>query len=163
MNKLEPINISLFVEDEETIYTTLSPVDELSWQVKAYINSKVFIYDTKQNINLTVISHKPLDEDRFRSAVSVWLKEEKAALDVKMSETNRIFIGTLAMGSIFLMLNIFLQGLNDLIKYSILPIMSSLSLGNAVRIMLIERPILKAKIKMLERLKETSVITFKTI
>ena len=77
----EQKNISIVVENEQELYTSLSPEDEFNDSVKSYIRSKITGGGMKRYVGLTVISRTPIDEDRFRSAVSNWARDEKEALD----------------------------------------------------------------------------------
>jgi hypothetical protein len=78
MDNAEQKNIRLVVDDEPKLYTPLSPEDEFNEPVKAYIRSKIAGKDDCQSISLTVMSRDLLNEEKFRSAVSNWIRDEKA-------------------------------------------------------------------------------------
>ncbi len=60
------------------------PAPEFGMFVKSYIRSKISVTGKLKRISLTVLSEKPLDEERFRSAVSNWIQDEKEELsDIK--------------------------------------------------------------------------------
>ena len=65
--------ISIIVDNEEKAYTPFSPEPDLNYHLKAYIKSKTAGIDYHNKLALTVISEAPLDEERFRTAVSNWI------------------------------------------------------------------------------------------
>ena len=69
MHQVEQANIILVVEGEKSLYTNFSPEAEFDHNVKEYIKSKIAGNEDK-SIRLTVVSQDPLDEEKFRSAVS---------------------------------------------------------------------------------------------
>ena len=77
MNHAEQQNIRLVVDDEQALYTSFSPEDEFDESVKSYIRSKAASKDQTKSISLTVISKEPMDEERFRAAVSNWIRDER--------------------------------------------------------------------------------------
>ena len=78
MDNAEQKNVRLVVDDEQKLYTPFNPDDEFSEPVKAYIRTKITGKEDHQSISLTVMSHDPVNEERFRSAVSNWIRAEKA-------------------------------------------------------------------------------------
>ncbi len=152
--------VSLVVEDEKALYTTLSPDDEFSEPVKKYIRAKILCMDHSNSINLTVISKKPIDEDRFRSAMSNWGRDELALLKIDNKDTVRTLIGLLAFGSVMVILSLALQNRFDFLSYSLMPIMGSLALGNAAGILTLDLPTYGVKKRMITEMGEHSFITF---
>ena len=160
MEQTEQTNITLIVNDEETLYSSFSPEPEFSDRVQMYIRSKAAVEELKQSINLHAISQEPLDEDRFRAAVSSFIRQERALFRKIEKDTIRMFIGLLVVGSIFLVVSLALQQRFEVLKYSLLPIMGSLALSKATGILLIDMPTIKAQRWMLNKLGKKNLITF---
>lgn len=160
MEKTNQKDITLVVDNEESLYSAFSPEAEFSEPVKAYIRSKAAGENHGGSIRLTVVSREHLDEERFRSAVSNWIRDEKVLFRRTEKETVLMLIGLLIFGSILLVLSLALEERVEVLKYSLLPIMGSLSLGNAARIMIIEMPTIRAKRWMIGEMEKDSVITF---
>lgn len=156
----ESQNIRLVVDDEQSLYTTFSPEDEFSDSVKGYIRSKITSSGFKRYAGLTVISRKPIDEDRFRLAVVNWVRDEREVFKRDRNETIRLMIGMLIFGSVLMVLSIKLQQKYEVARYSLVPIMGSLSLSRATGILIIDLPILSSKIKTLNRMEKGSMVTF---
>ena len=156
----EPKNIRIVVEDEEALYTKLSPEDEFNDSVKSYIRAKISGRGFNSYTGLTVISRKPIDEDRFRSAVSNWVRDEEDVFKSDRYEKVCLLIGLLLFGSVLVVFNITLQQKYEVARYSLVPIMGSLSLSRATGYLIIDLPIISSKIKALNRMEKGSVVTF---
>ena len=147
----EPKNIRIVVEDEEALYTKLSPEDEFNDSIKSYIRAKISGRGFNRYTGLTVISRKPIDEDRFRSAVSNWVRDEEDVFKSDRYEKVCLMIGLLLFGSALVVFGIKLQDKYEVARYSLVPIMGSLSLSRATGILVIDLPLLSSKIKLLKR------------
>lgn len=156
----EPKNIRIVVEDEEALYTKLSPEDEFNDSIKSYIRAKISGRGFNRYTGLTVISRKPIDEDRFRSAVSNWVRDEEDVFKSDRYEKVCLLIGLLLFGSALVVFGIKLQDKYEVARYSLVPIMGSLSLSRATGILVIDLPLLSSKIKLLKRVENGSMITF---
>lgn len=163
MDRIKHNNIRLVVNEEHSLYMPYAPDAEFNYPVKEYIRSKSTIEDPGQSIDLTVISRETLDEERFRTAVSNWIREEKALFRVKEKETIRTLVGLLVFGSIFIMFSIALQKRFEVLKYSLLPVLGSLALSKATGILIIDMPTIRAQRKMISDLEKKSVITFEYV
>ena len=109
---------------------------------------------------MTVISREPIDEERFRSAVSNWTRNEKALFRTHEKKTIRTLIGMLIFGSIMLVLTLSLQKQIVELKYSLMPIMGTLALNNAVAIIIKDMPDISVKKWILNEMEKHNVITF---
>lgn len=133
MHHVEQTNIILVVEDEKSLYTNFSPAAEFSHDVKDYIKSKIAGEEDNKRIRLTVVSQEPLDEEKIRSAVSAWIRDEKRVLRQSEKNTMRLFFGLLVFGSIMILLSSFLVSRFTVLQNTLIPIMGSVSLTRAVR------------------------------
>ena len=160
MDQTRDDNIKLVVNDEQTLYNAFSPEDEFSEPVKSYIKSKIASADRCRSFNMTVLSREPIDEERFRSAVSNWTRNEKALFRTHEKKTIRTLIGMLIFGSIMLVLTLSLQKQIVELKYSLMPIMGTLALNNAVTIIIKDMPDISVKKWILNEMEKHNVITF---
>lgn len=155
--------IWLVVDDEQTLYTTYSPENEFSESVKQYIRSKIATKDARHSISLTVMSRDPLDEERFRDAVSNWVRDEKAIFRKTRKDLIRMLVERLILGSTLILLSLGLQSKFEVLKYSLIPVMSSLALSKAASILILELPTNARYKKLLKDMEEGSVITFESL
>ena len=159
----EPTNIRMIVEDEEALYSTFSPDAEFKHPVKSYIRSKVDVSNYKNGIRLTVMSGKPLDEDRFRKAVSNWVRAEKAKHSSNEKKTLFMLSALLIFGSIMFVLSLFLVKNYQLLKYSLLPIIGSLALSKAAGIIVMDIPAIRAQRWVMREIEKSNLIIFECI
>ena len=160
MDNAEQKNIRLVVDDEQKLYTPFSPEDEFNEPVKAYIRSKIAGKDDYQSISLTVMSRDLLNEEKFRSAVSNWIRDEKAMFQKTGKDLMRMLVGLLIVGSILIVLSLALEKQVEVLKYSLLPVMGSLSLSRAAGIMVLKLPTNTANKRRINEMEQNSVITF---
>ena len=164
MGNAEQTNIKLIVDDEQSLYVSFSPEDEFSDSVKSYIRSKLSDgMHSRQGIDMTVISRKPIDEERFRSAVSNWIRDEKVSFNKREKETRISLIGGLVFGSLLLILSIVMEQRVEVLKYSLLPIMGSLALSKAASVLVVDVPTIRVERWFFTEIEKNSVITFEYV
>lgn len=160
MDKTEKKNVRLVVDDEQALYTSFSPDNEFTDEVKNYIRAKLVGKALHQSIQLTVMSRGPLDEERFLSAVSCWVRDEKAKLQNSRRDMMRMLTVLLTLGSVLIIVSLVLQQRYEVLKYSLVPIFGSLCLSKAAGIMLLDLPTNDAHKKLLNEMEQESVTTF---
>jgi hypothetical protein len=160
MKQREPMNIRLVVDDEQTLYSPFSPEAEFNEPVQKYLRGKLAGMDYHQSISLTVISREPINEDRFRSAVSDWINDEKAMFRKNEKDNLHLLIALLVFGSILITLSVALEKRFEILQYTLFPIMGTLALSKAAGKLLIDMPISVAKKRILDQLEKNNIITF---
>ncbi len=160
MANAEQTNIILVVGEEQKLYTPFSPEDEFDEPVKKYIQSKMLGYEENKSIRLTVVSRKPLDEERFRSAVSNWIRDETIVIKRNEKHKTRVLLGLLAFGSITFVLSLCLINVNNLVQYSLIPIMSSFSLSRAARVLILDMTSIRMQKWLIREAGKHNVISF---
>ena len=160
MNQRELKNITLVVDDEQSLYNKFSPEAEFSESAKAYIRSKIAAKGDHQGLGLTVRSRDPLDEEKFRSAVSSWIRDEKAIFRKIERGLLRTLAALLIVGSVLIVLSLALEKHVEVLKYSLIPILGSLSLSKAAGIMVLKMPINSKNKRLINEMEDSSVITF---
>ena len=90
-------DVKLIVNDEDSLYMPFSDGDEFAFSVRDYIKAKYAGAEIGDLLRLTVVSAVPIDEDRFRSAVSNWIVDEKLKFRQEEKTTNRMLIGFLVI------------------------------------------------------------------
>ena len=145
-------DIRLLVNNEQDLYTPLSPESEFRQEVKDYIRKKAACADYNNNFRLRVICSSPVDEQKFRAAVASWAREEKISFSQESKATNRLLVGMLVIASVFIILSLF--------SYTIVPVLGSVALGRAAGIFLSDLPINTAKQRLIDEWEKKSIIVF---
>lgn len=153
-------SIKLVVKDEQALYTPFSPEDEFSESVKSHIRSSLSTADRYRSFQLTVISPEPIDEVRFRSAMENWTRNENILFRKTERNTILMLIAMLIFGSIMLVLTMSLEKKIVELKYSLMPIMGTIALNNAVTILIKDMPIISAKRWIIKEMGKNNVIRF---
>lgn len=153
-------DVKLIVTNEESLYLPFSDGDEFSFSVRDYIKTKYSGAEIGDFLRLTVVSSAPIDEDRFRSAVTNWVQEEKLKFRQEEKTTNRMLIGMLVIASLFIILSLQLEKQVAALSYTIIPVLGSVALGRAAGICLTDLPINRARKQMLHDMEQNSPIIF---
>ena len=160
MDQSEQMNIVLVVDDEESLYNRFSPEAELSEAVKAYIRAKIVGKDSRRDIGLTVRSSCTLNEEKFRSAVSSWVRDEKEIFRQKEKELLRTLLALLLVGSALIILSLRLEKQFEVLQYSLIPVLGSFSLGRCAGILVMELPTARRNKNLSGEMEGKSFITF---
>ena len=163
MNNTEIRNIQIVVDNEQDLYTKFNPQPEFSDAAKTYIRSKTTGIATSRNVNIKVIAYVPIDENRFRSAISNWIQNEREVFDAEKKEILHTLFALLIFGSVLLLGSIYLEKVFDSLRYSLLPIMGSLALSRAAGILILDIPTNNAKKGILNKIEQNNVITFEYV
>lgn len=153
-------DIRLLVNNEQDLYTPLSPESEFRQEVKDYIRKKAACADYNNNFRLRVICSSPVDEQKFRAAVASWAREEKISFSQESKATNRLLVGMLVIASVFIILSLYLAKYLSVLSYTIVPVLGSVALGRAAGIFLSDLPINTAKQRLIDEWEKKSIIVF---
>ena len=160
MNQTERMHIRLVVENEESLYNHLSAEDEFSEAVKKYLRAKTACRYDHQGIALTVMSREPVNEERFLSAKSNWIREEKALFQKSEKDFLLALVVHLILGSVLIILSLSLIKKAEWLSHSLLPIFASICLGKAAEIMVTGLPSNGRAKELIREVEQNSLITF---
>lgn len=153
-------NINLLVKDEQDLYTPFSPEDEFNENVKQYIRSQAVGLDFHQQLQLTVISSSPLDEDKFRSAVANWIDQEKALFTLEEKNSTRLETAMFVVGALIIILVSLLKQYFEPLTYAIILIIGTAALGKGVTNWYEHVPGIKAKKWLINEFEKANMIVF---
>lgn len=152
--------IRILAEDEQSLYTPLSPDDEFSEPVKTYIRSKLLGYNLKHQLKLTVISSSPLDEEKFKSATANWVKDEKAVFDRKERYSTILPTVMFIIGGLVVVLMSLLRKYFDPIEYAVIVIIGTAVMGRGVTNWYEHVPAIRTRKWLTNEIEKTSTIVF---
>jgi hypothetical protein len=153
-------DIRLYVRNEEDLYVPFAPDGEFHDRVKNYLRTKLSGKDFGNSVRMIVASPGPIDEDRFHSAVQNWIRDEKAIFRQEEKRTARLMRGMLVIGSVLIVLSLFLEGYAESFSYTLIPIMGSVALGRVASTWIIDWPVIKAKRTLIDRIAQSSTVVF---
>jgi len=109
---------------------------------------------------LTVISSSPLDEERFRSAIANWIKDEKTLFIRKEKQSVQLPSAMFIIGASIIILITLLRQFIELLTYAVILIIGTAVLGRGVTNWYEHTLGIKAKKWLLSELNKTNVIVF---
>ncbi|MBR2675967.1 MAG: hypothetical protein IKE28_03525 [Solobacterium sp.] len=160
MKEKEIKDITVIVNDENSLYVPYSPESIFSEGIKSYIRSKTTEANSGNGIRLIVKSPSDMDEAKFRTAVKNWIREEGTLFTREEKITSRTLISMLVAASLFIVLSIYLSKYSNVFSSTIIPVLGSVALGRAAGIFVMDMPVNKAKKYFLKELEENSTVVF---
>ena len=147
--------IKLLAEDEKELFHSYDPDEEsFTDDIKSYLLHCLKKIDADREITLQVISAQPISEERIQKAADNWIKEEKEEIREQNRENMIHQLWMFGIGIVFLSISIILQPKVDLIWYTILSTIGSLSIWEAASVWIVENPKLRKHLKTLEKLEK---------
>ncbi|MCR5034606.1 MAG: hypothetical protein K6B42_04195 [Clostridia bacterium] len=153
--------IRLVVEDEQSLYSPFSPDCEFNENVKQYIRSKASLGDYRQPMELIVISSSPLDEERIRSAIANWVKDEKTLFIRKEKQSTQLPSAMFIIGASIIILITLLRQFIEPLTYAVILIIGTAVLGRGVTNWYEHTLGIKAKRWLISELNKTNMIVFR--
>ena len=152
--------IKIQIGEEKDLFNTLNPdEDSFTDDVKAYILRYLDKTDTDHEITIRFLSARPLNEERIKKAADAWIKEVKEELHEQNRENLFHQLWMFGIGVAFISLSIFLQPKVNLVWFTILSTIGSLSIWEAANIWMIENPKMLKKKKTVEKLEKNITIS----
>ena len=160
MSEKEIKDIRIIVENENSLYVPYSPESEFNEGLKSYIRSKVAELSSGSGIRLVVISPTAMDEEKFKTAIRNWTRDQKAVFAREDKITSRTLISLLVFASFFIILSMYLSKYDNVFSYTIIPVLGSVALGRAAGMFISEMPVSKGKKHYLKEVEKNSTIVF---
>ena len=147
--------IKIQIENENDLYNTFDPdEDHFTDDVKSYLLHHLDKADIARKITIRFLCAQKISEERIKRASDSWIKEEKEELKKKNRENMLHQLWMFGIGVAFLALSIVLQPIVNLIWFTILSTIGSLSLWEAASIWIIENPRALKHKKNIEKLEK---------
>ena len=163
MSEKEIKDIRLIVENENSLYVPYSPESEFNEGLKSYIRSKVAELSSGSGIRLIVMSPSAMDEEKFKTAIRSWTRDQKAVFAREDKITSRTLISLLVFASFFIILSIYLSKYDNVFSYTIIPVLGSVALGRAAGMFITELPVSKGKKHYMDMVEKNSTVVFERI
>ncbi len=145
MSEKEIKDIKIVVNDEDSLYVPYSPESEFNEGLKSYIRSKVAEESSGSGIRLIVMSPSPINEEKFKTAIRNWTRDQRAVFVREDKITSRTLISLLVFASFFIILSMYLSKYDNVFSYTIIPVLGSVALGRAAGMFITELPVSKGK------------------
>lgn len=153
-------DIKIIVNDEKSLYVPYSPDSEFNEGIKSYIRLKTTEAKMDHSIRLIVMSPFAMNEEKFRTAIRNWVKDEKILFEREAKISRQMMIAMLVIASLFIVLSMYLSKYDNVFSYTIIPVLGSVALGRAAGMCVTEFPVNAAKKHFLNEVEKTSTVVF---
>ncbi len=163
MSEKEVKDIKIVVNDEDSLYVPYSPESEFSDGIKSYIRSKVAEASSGSGIRLIVMSPSAINEEKFKTAITNWIRDQRAVFEREDKITTRTLVSLLVFASLFIILSMYLSKYDNVFSYTIIPVLGSVALGRAAGMFISEMPVSKGKKYYLDMVEKNSTVIFERL
>lgn len=160
MSEKEIKDITIIVNDEDALYVPYSPESIFSDGIKSYIRSKAAEANSGNGVRLIVKSPFAMEEEKFRTAVRNWARDERALLNREEKISRHILIAMLIFASVFIILSMYLEKYSNVFSSTIIPVLGSVALGRAAGMCVMDMPVNSAKKRLIKEVEENSTVLF---
>ena len=133
-------NVTLQVDNEQNLYNSLSPEPEFTIGVIAYVKSRIIGKDVLGDVRITVVSEKPIDEEKFRIAAGNWVQRERELLQQENKRLSFIQALMLGLSVLFLLVHVMLESVLGDMPYDFFATIGTFCMGQTVAILVTEIP-----------------------
>lgn len=155
--------IYINVESENDIYSTFGGPGDLSTEFVDYVIGKLKDSEKLDPVQLIFQSREPMDEQRVRDSISMWVKNEKHELKREEHASKLRQIWMLVIGVVFVALSIAVELIVSEFSFTILSTIGAFALWEAANLWIVETPQLRIRRLIVKHMNENYSVIFKTM
>jgi hypothetical protein len=155
--------IYINVENESDIYSTFGGPGDLNSEFVDYVIGKLKESEKLDPVQLIFQSREPLDEQRVRDSISMWVKNEKHELKREEHTSKLRQMWMLAIGVVFVALSIAVELIVSEFSFTILSTIGAFALWEAANLWIVETPQLRIRRLFVKHMNENYTVIFKTM
>lgn len=149
------------VESESDIYSTFGGPGDLNGEFVDYVIGKLKDSEKLEPVQLIFQSREPMDEQRVRDSISMWIKNEKHELKREEHASKLRQIWMLIIGVVFVAVSIAVELLVSEFSFTILSTIGAFALWEAANLWIVETPQLRIRRLLVKHMNENYTIIFK--
>lgn len=149
------------VESESDIYSTFGGPGDLNGEFVDYVIGKLKDSEKLEPVQLIFQSREPMDEQRVRDSISMWIKNEKHELKREEHASKLRQIWMLVIGVVFVAISIAVELLVSEFSFTILSTIGAFALWEAANLWIVETPQLRIRRLLVKHMNENYTIIFK--
>lgn len=147
--------IYINVENESDIYSTFGGPDDLNSEFVDYVIGKLKESEKLDPVQLIFQSREPLDEQRVRDSISMWVKNEKHELKREEHTSKLRQMWMLAIGVVFVALGIAVELIVSEFSFTIPSTIGAFALWEAANLWIVETPQLRIRRLFVKHMNKT--------
>ena len=149
--------IQMLVNCESDLYNPYDPsMMRINEDVYRYLKTYCSPLEASKHINdtLQIITDSPIDKDKFQSALQAAVKRDIAEFDMQIDRNNRRVIWESIIGVLFIALGIALSVYLDAVILTIISLLGTMGVGDAISIKTTVNHDIKNLKKLLDPIKD---------
>lgn len=136
---------------------------DLNSEFVDYVIGKLKESEKLDPVQLIFQSREPLDEQRVRDSISMWVKNEKHELKREEHTSKLRQMWMLAIGVVFVALSIAVELIVSEFSFTILSTIGAFALWEAANLWIVETPQLRVRRLFVKHMNENYTVIFKTM
>lgn len=136
---------------------------DLNSEFVDYVIGKLKESEKLDPVQLIFQSREPLDEQRVRDSISMWVKNEKHELKREDHTSKLRQMWMLAIGVVFVALSIAVELIVSEFSFTILSTIGAFALWEAANLWIVETPQLRIRRLFVKHMNENYTVIFKTM
>ena len=149
------------VECESDLYSTFGGPGDLNGEFVDYVISKLKDSEKLDPVQLIFQSREPLDEQRVRDSISMWVKNERHELKREEHTSKLRQMWMLIIGVVFVAISIAVELTVSEFSFTILSTIGAFALWEAANLWIVETPQLRIRRLFVKHMNENYSIIFK--
>ena len=155
--------IYINVDSESDIYSTFGGPGELNGEFVDYVIGKLKDTELLEPVQLVFQSREPMDEQRVRDSISMWIKNEKHDLQ-REERANKIRqLWLLIIGVAFVAVSIAVELLVSEFSFTVLSTIGAFALWEVANGWILDNPQLRLRRLLVKHMNNNYTVIFKTL
>jgi hypothetical protein len=155
--------IYINVESENDIYSTFGGPGELNGEFVDYVIGKLKDTELLEPVQLVFQSREPMDEQRVRDSISMWIKNENHDLQREERANKLRQLWLLIIGVAFVAVSIAVELLVSEFSFTVLSTIGAFALWEVANGWILENPQLRLRRLLVKHMNNNYTVIFKPL
>ena len=155
--------IYINVESESDIYSTFGGPGDLNGEFVDYVIGKLKESEILEPVQLVFQSQEPMNEQRVRDSLSMWIKKERHELQREERANKLRQLWLLIIGVAFVAVSIAVEVLVSEFSFTVLSTIGAFALWEVANGWILENPQLRIRRLLVKHMNNNYTVIFKTL
>ena len=155
--------IYINVESENDIYSTFGGPGDLNGEFVDYVIGKLKESEILEPVQLVFRSREPMNEQRVRDSLSMWIKKERHELQREERANKLRQLWLLIIGVAFVAVSIAVEVLVSEFSFTVLSTIGAFALWEVANGWILENPQLRIRRLLVKHMNNNYTVIFKTL
>ena len=155
--------IYINIDNENDIYSTFGGPGELNGEFVDYVVGKLKDTELLEPVQLVFQSQEPMNEQRVRDSLSMWIKKERHELHREERANKLRQLWLLIIGVAFVAVSIAVEVLVSEFSFTVLSTIGAFALWEVANGWILENPQLRIRRLLVKHMNNNYTVIFKTL